>query len=406
MLTLAWPSKAEYEARLFSSHDFMVEVDVLNLNEQVVGQARFLDGQIDLLDRTSLVRRECTLALSDPEGALDFSAASAYSGTSVWVDRLVRVRHIISVGGEPVTATCFVGPPKQISRAGAEVSVTCADKAALALRGSLPYTVKKGANAVAAIRAILADCTGEFRFRFPTNSRRLSKDYSVGLDDAAAPMAVAARIAAAELGMQLLYAADGAALLRPTPTASSMTVPAVTEPAQSDVDFTTFSNYVKVIGKATTKTTGKTTVKTQPVAITQIAASSSLSPNGLKRQGVPRYLPLVITDDAYTKTEQVRARAEAELNRVDQVTTSTQFSCVPFFHADSDDLVTVQAAGVNNTVRLNTGTIPLGVAGDMTIGSIRAASRQPGHKSRVTTLRWKKYVTGKGKKRKTGWRPI
>lgn len=404
--TLDWPSKNEYLGRLFGSHDFAVEVDILNFNEEIIGSARFLDGQVNLQDSSSLIRRTCDLTLSDPDGALDFSTSSAWSGTSVYIDRMVRVRHVLAVGNEDVTAIPFIGPPATVSRSGAEVSITCEDKAALAMSGSLPYTVKEGALAVASIRAILADCVGEFRFRLPSSTKRLSKDYSVGLDDSASPMVVAAKIARAELGMQLLYSCDGYAMLRALPATSSLTVPGVTEPATSDVDYKATKNYVKVLGKATTKTSGKTTIKTQPVAIARIKASSNLSPEGLSRKGVPIYRPLVITEDAYTKQAQVEDRANAELNKVDQLASNTTFSCVPFFHADSDDLITVQVAGANQRVRLVTGTIPLGVGGDMTIGTHRWASKQPAHKSRVTTLRWKKFLTGTKKHRKTHWRPI
>lgn len=406
MLTLAWPNKADYLKRLFKSHDFAIEVDVLNLDEEVVGSATFLDGQIDLNDKSDLVRRTASLTLSDPDGALDFSTSSAWSGTSVWVDRLVRVRHIIKVSNTPVEAICFVGPPTSMSRSGAEVAIVCADKAALATRGSIHYVVKTGANAVEAIRSILSQCTGEFKFRFPSDKRRLSKDYAVGLEDDASPMKVAARIARAELGMQLLYAADGYALLRDVPSSSSLTVPGVTEQVVSSVDFTKFNNYVKVFGKASTKKSGSSTIKTQPVAVVQIASSSNLSPHGLARKGVPRYLPLVITDDSYTKLAQVKKRAEKELSKTDQLETATQFACVPFFHGDSDDLITVKVDDASPTVRLITATIPLGVGDDMTIGTNRAASAIPAHKSKAKKLRWKRYFTGRKHHRKTHWRPI
>jgi hypothetical protein len=406
MLTLDWPSKDAYLARLFASHDARIDVDVLNLNEQVVGTARFLDGQIDLQDATNLVRRTASLTVSDPAGALDFSAASTWSGSSVWVDRLVRVRHTIQVETLDVTAVCFVGPPTQLSRSGAEVSLTCSDKAALAMRGSAPFTVKQGANAVDAIRLLLASCTGEFHFRFPTSPRRLSADYSVGWDDASAPMVVAARIAVVELGMRLTYASDGYALLRVVPQGSSLTIPGATEQASSTVDFTTLNNYVRVSGKATTKTSGKVTTKTQPLAIAQVAPASSISPASLARRGVPRYLPLVISDDSYTKTAQVSDRADTELASSDRLEASTQFSCVPFFHADSDDVVTVQVDGAYNAVRLTTGSIPLGTGGDMSIGTTRIVSRQPRHKSRVEVLRWRQYKTGPKKHRKVHWKRL
>lgn len=398
MLTLSWPSKQAYLDRLFSSHDFWVEVDVLDLNEKPVASATLLDGQVDIIAAGSGdpgVRRTASLTLIDDSNALDFGVASAWSGTSLWVNRLVRVTHVLKVAGREVPAVCFVGVPRTIARNGAEVDVQLADKAALANRGSRPYTVRKGMDAIGAVTAIMRDCTGEFRFRFPASTgRRLSKNYSVGWDDKTAPILVAAAIARRELGMQLLYAADGALLLRKAPATSSMTVPSVTAPPNASVDLSALVNWAQVTGKATEKRVSKTQqIKTQPQAIAQLVASDPSSPSSLARKGVPRYLPLIVSDDALTSTAAVKERATVELQRGGRAQVTQQYNAIPFFHADADDLVTLKVAGSDPVVRISQASIPIGVAADMTIGRNAWSRATPRVRSHVRLLKWRKLTT-------------
>lgn len=408
MLSLGWPTKRAYLQRLFSSHDFAVEAEILDLDERPLGDAVLLDGEVQIIeDSGDGVRRTASVTLSDPAGALDFSTSAAWSGTSLWANRLLRLTHVLEVGGEDVRCVFFLGVPTSLSRDGAEVDVSLSDKAALANRGAPPLTVAAGKNAVEAIRQIMAERTGEFRFRFPTSTRRLSQDYAVGLEDEVSPMAVAREIARRELGMQLLYAADGALLLRPMPAAPSLTVPGVTAPLQSSVDFSAMRNWVQVTGK-TADMVNKygTTVRTMPRAVAQVDGDVLGSPESLKRRGVLRYLPLVIADDALTTVTQVKDRAEAELRAADRAESAQQFQIIPFFHGDADDLVRIGTDGANPTVRMNRATIPAGVGGDMTLGRNMRARRAPRVASSVRLWKWKKVVTGKGKSRSATWQAV
>lgn len=386
---------AAYHARLRGPHDFDITVEVLTLDEQVTGTATFLDGQVNLLRKESgqFVRRECSLTLSDPAGALDFSDSSSWHGTGIWLDRLVRVRHHIDVPPYGIMSnTVFIGPPRQPSRSGAEVTVALQDKAALASRGALSHTEHRGANAVSAIKRILQVCTGEFRFRFPSSTRKLSQSYTVGLSDEASPIAVAYSIAYHELGWQLLYSCDGYALLRNTPSLSSPVadIGYVVDQASTSSDFTTAVNYVDVRGHVKSKTKGAVTKTTQPETIATLKDSDFLSPYRLRRKGVRRRLPLVITEDKYTKTTQTKKRAKDELSRGAAVSPETSASVVPMFHLDSDDVVRVHTDGLaTRNMRLAEGSIPLGVGGPMTIGFQRKVSstRIAKPKSRIIRTR-------------------
>lgn len=406
-LGLTAAQNTAYLNRLFGSHDYRVAVDLLTLNESPAGSLVLLDGQINLQSGEA-VRRTASITVSDPAGMLDTTGVTTLEDAEIGPNRLIQIRHILHVPATrvgntdvapfTVTVPCFIGPPSTMNRTGAEVSIELQDKTALSLRGVSAYTASKGTNARTAIRNILALKTGEFRFNLGSGTRRLSKAYAVGLADEAAPWTVASKIASAELGMQLIYDCAGYVTLRNKPGTSQMTIPYLTEHATSSTDFTTVNNYVQVTGKKTT-TTSKTaagstvTTTTQPQATAQIT-NGPLSPAALARKGVNRLLPLVIADDAYTSVTQVKKKADLELAGSDQLQGAPTFSCVPFFHADVDDLVTVTGENGSMAVRLEQASIPLGTSGEMTLGTHRWVSVAPTRRTSTTTNR-RRTVTRK-----------
>lgn len=393
-----------YYSRLFGSHSYRINVHVMDVNQKVLSSVMFLDGQVNL-QSDSEVRRTASITVSDPDGAVDFDSSSKWSSSTIWADRLIRIQHALEVPeiNRTVTVTPFIGTPSSLSRSGAEVTVELQDKTALAYRGSKPLTVPKGMNAVSAIRKIMRDCTGERRFRLPAlKNIRLSQPYSVGWDDEASPWAVATRIARRELDRQLIYSCDGYLLLRKKPTTSSLTVPYVTEVPEMEVDFTELNNRVRVLGKRTSKTKNGVTTTTQPEAIATIASGNQLSPGGLARNGVPRYWPLVISEDSITSVAKARQRAESELAKSDQLQDTPSYSTIPFFHGDADDLITLATPDGNVKARLGDCSIPLSTEGEMSIGSItRNVSGKPRHRISTSRNRTRKRVKRKKNKKKT-----
>lgn len=389
-----------YLARLFSSHDYRIGVELLTLNETPAGALTLLDGQINLQSGEQ-VRRTASVTVSDPGGMLDTTGVTTLDDQVIGPNRLIRLTHTLhvpatrvgnsSVPAFTVAVPCFIGPPATMSRNGAEVSIELHDKTALALRGTSAYTAQKGTNARTAIRDILAKKTGEFRFDLGSGTRRLSKAYAVGLADEASPWLVASQIASSELGMQLIYSCDGYATLRSKPGTSQLSIPYLTDAASTSTDFTAVNNFVQVTGKKTT-TTSKTaagstvTTTTQPQATAQIT-SGPLAPAALARKGIARLLPKVITDDAYTTTAQAKWKADLELAGSDQFQGGPTFACVPFFHADVDDIVTVTGEDGSMAVRLEQASIPLGTSGDMSIGTHRWVSAAPTRRVTVTANR-------------------
>lgn len=349
---------AAYYARLFSSHSFRVSADVLDLDENVIGSAELIDGQVNL-QRGEGVRRTGSFVLADPDGALNFDADSIWGG-SMWADRMIRITHSLDVPGYgTVTAVPFLGPPSVLSRAGGQISVECQDKTALAMRGSQPLTVREGANAVAAIRKIMADCTGEFRFRFPTaNQKRLTRDYSVGWADEASPWAVCQKIARF-LGMQLVYDGDGALVLRKVPTSPVATFTAdrsILELPDTSIDFTKVVNHVRVKGSGVSSTGS-------------LPNMYALAPGKLKRKGVPRFLPLLIEESSYKTQREANDRLDRELNRAGKLDEQVGASVVPAFHLTSDDPVRLSTPDGDMTVALSETSIPVAASGAMSIGT-------------------------------------
>lgn len=375
-LGLSAVQQAAYHARLFSSHDFRITAEILTLDEKVTGQVTLLDGQVNVTGSDAEVRRTATMTVSDPDGALDFAGASEWSGSTVWLDRLVRITHSIYVPalGRTITVTPFIGPPSKLTRDGAEVTAELQDKTALSNRGAQPFTVRTGAVATTAIKQILQR-TGEFRFRFGTYSKRLTKSYSVGWADETSPWAIAKRIAGEQLGAELIYSCDGYALLRPVPGSVALQVPFVTAQPQAGVDFSRISNYVRVEGKATETQSGTTTKTSQPLAGAQVS-SGALTPAALARQGKARYLPTLIQSDAYTTEAQARTAAANALASVSRVQQEPTFSCVPVFHLDADDIIRFSTPTGTVDARLNNSSIPLG-AEEMSVGYVRWVSAAP-----------------------------
>ena len=364
-LGLSGPQQTAYLARLFGSHDFQIEAEILNLDEKVIGSAILLDGQINL-QRGEGVRRTGSFVLSDPDNALAFDAESLWGG-SMWADRMLRIRHSLEVPGVGrVTVTPFVGVPSVLARSGGEITVECQDKTALAIRGSKPFAVREGANAVASIKRIMRECTGEFRFRFPSSHRaRLKRSYAVGWADEASPWAVCQRIARS-IDRQLVYDPDGALSLRIRPTKPVLTFHAnrsILDLPETSIDFTQAANHVRVYGS-----------KKKVLGIQTLPHSHPLAPSRLQRRGVPRFLPLLIEED-YTKDRDAQQRANVEAKRMAWMSEQIGTSVTPVFHLTSDDPVRLSTPDGDVIVRVSEASIPVGVGGDMSIGSQKWVSR-------------------------------
>lgn len=369
-----------YHERLMSSHDAEVTVQVLSLSERVLAQAHLIDGQVNI-QPGALIRRTASLTLSDPDHSLGLDPESPWEQTLA-ENKLIRVRHTIEVPGYgPVTVTPFVGPVASLARDGSTVAVECQDKTALAMRGALPMRIGRGHNAVNAIRDIMADRCGERHFRLPRGIRtRLPWAVNVGWRDESSPWVACQRIARM-LGMQLLYSCDGYLTLRNRPHQAVITFDEdrLTSLPTGANDFTGIVNYARVyVGSG--------------YRAARVTRRNRLSPESLARNGVPHFLPAVEELSApprpgrEAKLREVRAyntklrsltkAAQAKANALIEPTqTDLSWSCVPVFHLDADDPVRLVTPEGAIRVAFSSGSIPLGVGGDMTGGRQMTVTR-------------------------------
>jgi hypothetical protein len=394
---------AAYHAYLQGDHDYRLWVEVLTLEEREVTEVDVLDGQMNFAKPDDNgPERVASLVLSDPEGALEFGTSYASDDTgTLWVNRLLRVKHEVEVPAHGVfTTTCVVGLPLAVSRTGGEVNVEIADKSVLAHHGVRPRTYKKGTNVRVALVSILRDLTGERNFRIPKTKKKLSRPYTVGMgEDALTPWEAFKRIAGKEKGWRAYYSADGYATCEPTQAAKGVVqVDHVLSLPDASTSFTDFINYVKVTSRRKMRNKKKdneakkrdATIVFEGVAM--LPDGHRLSAPSLARHGVPRLLPLVVDDDDLKSAGQVNDRTRAELKAGSEVESEQAVEVMPFFHLDTGDKLSLPL-GIGN-VAFDECSIPFGVGGNMTLGTHKWVSRPV----KVRRVRSKKTVQRKKKK--------
>jgi hypothetical protein len=272
-----------------------------------------------------------------------------------------------------VISTPFIGVPTSASRNGGEVNLELGDKSLLMDRGQKEKTYKKGWDARDALVDIIRNA-GERNYHVPVpnKSKKLSRPYSVGMKDAkTTPWKVAKRIARKELGWRLEFRADGRLVAEPLRThRPKIPVKDILSLPNGSVDFTTFGNYVKV----TSKRKQKRVVSTWE-GIATLPPKHELSANNpnMMRNGAPLYRPLVIEDDSLKSKKEVDDRAIDELRSVSEIAVDQSYEIIPMFHLDNHDHLDLPLnVGI---VPLDTGTIPFGTGGNMTVGDHVWASK-------------------------------
>lgn len=403
MQTLGSPElMAAYHRRIAGSHDYSITADILDMQERVIGPARVVDGQVNIL-RDTVVHRTSQVTLSDPERVLGLDGESVFAGSAA-ANRMLRIRHTVDVPGfGDVTCTPFVGPFVRVNRNGDTIDVEAQDKTGLCINGSAPFTVPRGMNAITAIRKIMETCCGETRFRLPAGVRfRLLRPYSVGWADESSPWTRVQQIAHAA-GMSAFYSSDGYLTVRPSPTTPMLEfgpsgIPSTSVPA-SDSDFTQIVNYARV--------------EADKVIAAQnqdlIDSTHPFSPTSLGRNGVPRYLPSLAemsgpgsapqrpgtksggsrrpaskaewskyaqeAEDyqAAVRSARTKANATATAMLAEGLTQNVNlnWSCVPVFHLDFGDRIRLTTNEGAATLKLTQATIPLRPTPEgMTVGLV------------------------------------
>ena len=363
-LGLSSTDLATYVAAWSASYVMDVQVRVLTLSGDLVSTIKpALDsGQVNL-DTTADVSRSATLSWLDPTGTLQFEPDSPADG-AVYFDNMVQlvVRIYVPALARTVSCPVFTGPLTKFDRTGDEVSVEAQGKEALARRGVPTMTLRKGHNAVSAIRKIMTERVGEDTFGLPGGvTRRLPKDVHVGWEDNVQPWGVC-RTIASSLGMQLFYDGAGVLRLRKLPDAPVYTFKDgkggnVTAPVTVSHERDSIINQVVVIGHKPANHTAQATLD----------AWHPASPKSLARNGVWTYLRETITDDKINSKSAAQSRANARLAEVARMQFGSTFNALPVPFLDELDLVRISTEQYVSSERLRQFSFPL-TSGDMTVG--------------------------------------
>lgn len=405
-----------YHNHLQSDHDYRIRVNVLDMDENPVGEVDLLDGQVNLSTKSD-PDRTASVVLSDPENVVNYSMDFARDEHGVlWVDRLIEIIHEVDVPGVgEVETTVMIGVPTAVSRKGAELSLELADKSLLLDHGVRPRTFKKGLRVTTALRKIAKECGGEERLRIPRTKKRLSRAYTVGMgENQLTPWQAIKRIAGMEMGWRTYFSGDGFLVCEPTSTKpTKVKVHDVLSLPDASTSFTDFVNYVKVTSrrklvnkskktdskkKKQAKKNTSTVMRYQSIAV--LPAKKDLSEWRLSRrikQGgkiktVPRTMPLVIGDNDLKTQKAVNQRARNELRRGSGLDSENSFEIIPMFHLDPFDYLQMPE-GIGN-LRFDECSIPLGTGGNLTIGKVKWVSKPV----KVRRVRAKTTVIRKKKK--------
>jgi hypothetical protein len=362
-LGLSHADLAAYGRALAATHTLSIELRVLNLSGALVKTIHPIvtGGQVNI-DADADVTRSATLTFLDETRALQFDSDSPATG-AIYFDNMIRIWHRIRVpelANQRVWCAVFTGPITKFDRTGSEVSIEAQGKESLALFGVPTRTVRKGHNAIDAIRTILTDRCGETAFAFPSSRRRLPKNVVVSWADEVRPWVVCKRIAAS-LGLQLFYDGAGVCRLRDMPDDTVFRfhdgeASNITSPVQVSHDSADIRNRVSVVGSKPRYTYTANLPPTHP-----------FSAQRLVRNGVLGYRREEIVDDKVPSVGAARRRVLDRIKTFERMTFGATLNTVPVPHLDEFDVVRVDTVEHVGNERLRQWSFPL-TGGDMSVG--------------------------------------
>lgn len=399
---LSSSEKKAFEALLLTHHYLDVTITLMDLdhNERNSVSTRLMDGQVTY-DADALITRSLTMDLLDPTGALHLDSKSPDDG-AMFMDRMLQVRYAIINPSRTnrYSLPVFTGPITRLNRNGAMVSVECQGKEIMGLGNPWQTkTFKKGYRVTSAIKEILTDIIGENKLSIPSRENKLPRNVTVGTttdkdgnrETSKTPWEVAKALAAS-IDYQLYYDGSGTATMRKIPDGtcwsfreneSIKTVPAV------GFNIDNVINAVEVFGKRPDAPKKGQTAKKQPHAKVVAAKADPLSPWSLGRSGGPRYLPVVIEDEALTSDAECKARADKELARGLRSSLDVAYDTLVIPHLEELDVVRTYSAKYSGAHTLRRFTVPLTAAGSSTIGYVRNVKTSRSMFKKLSTLRRK-----------------
>jgi hypothetical protein len=341
---------------------------------------QFEDGQVNG-DASGDVSRQLNLTLFDPRGRIPFDADTIGTG-DLDLSRMLRVQWTIDspLLSELVTIPVFTGPLSAMDRQGPRVVIEAVSKESFGLGAVWQVmTLGKNLRKTDAIRRLLVVQMGETRIDIPDLDARLPK--AIKLPRTASPWRAAQRIARS-MNMQLYYDASGTVRMRRRQDephwrfssgghAREGWAPNLTSPITARMDRTKVRNAVIVKG-------GKPKGAKHPVAFRAVAPRDHpMSPWRLGRENAPLFLVEEISDSKIRSVREARERAEDHLARGLRAHVTAQFTATPVPMFDVEDVFHAADDRVSLESLVRTFSLPLGVAGDMTMGFTRNVGLKP-----------------------------
>lgn len=349
----------EYQETLARSHDIRVDVTLLDLRHRIVGTARMIEGNGQVMgdrfgfNETAGPQRRLSLTMLDRGNTLGISGDTDES--QLYYDRIVQVTYGVlcpTLGW--VDLDVFTGLPWKLQSSEGALQIEADDLSRLGWEAAWkPLTIQKGVKKTTAIRRILARA-GFNHVRLPERDGRLAHALSLGRRQK--PWQLAARVAAS-MDLHLYVDGSGIPTGRRLPGNPLWTFDAeVVEPLAISTDRSRFANTIEVVGR---KPKGE---KRRVRYVAHAPSRHPLSARSLAHNGEPYRMLETIQNDHFRTTRECRTKAERVLaDRLRQSDEAT-IGILPWPHVTPGDLARfVSATGEPTRDRFDQFTLPLGV---------------------------------------------
>lgn len=348
-------------------------VVVLDANEKPLGSAVPVIAGSVTVDAGAAVTRSAELHAIDPNRALGFDAGSPGNG-SLYADRFVEISYGVAAADRVMVWTpIFRGPVVRFDRSHPEVTIAAQGKEMLGLAPNLPLfkgqavNVPKGTRLDTALRRVAA-ALGEHpsRISIPQIPSRTKERISLGRTSE--PWKVLRKVAHDHGGYQAFY--DGRGILRvrkepPRPVWTFddeiLTFPTVTYDLGGE-----FRNVVRVVGKPKSGKHAK-----PPSWTAEPPPGDPLSPQSLKRNGVPRCIAEYLTVEESDQSK-VRHIAEIELARRMRQSVAVSFDALTVPGLEEGDPLEVVLPGESSSLAFSAQTFSIALGTDqMSLGQTK-----------------------------------
>lgn len=353
---------------LKSSHWIHVTIQVLKLDHTYVSDASsmLVSGQVNIKADAD-VTRSCTLELFDPTNSVDFISDSPSDG-ALYMDRMIRVVYSVAPPSKNkwFDIPVFVGPLVKVSRDGLTVKVEANGKEILSQDAPhRPKTFGEGRKKTSIIKSCLKEFSGEVdrKIDIPDLEEKAGK-VKFGADSN--PWKVYKSLAGS-MHRHLFYDGRGVCRMRSRPNAVVFTFGERMMIREPDVsyDMAGVVNSVVVNGKkpkgSKKKVKGRAT----------LGRDHPLSPHKLGRNGVPRYLTRVVSDNSCKTAKACRKRAREILNGLAREALEVKVDTLPMPLLEEDDPIRFSTGSFTGQAKLTEMTIPLTASGTASVGYLR-----------------------------------